>query len=105
MIDSRRRRSALMWPVAVVLLFLLLVAWLGIRAYLARGHLLDVRSEVSRLQKDVSAGRTDRLNPGLRSIQQDAHSAHRLTSDPVWWVAAHVPVLGRTFDTSGGLTT
>ncbi len=85
------------------MLFLLLSAWLGGTALLARKHLLDVRSEVSRLQKDVTNGRTDRLNPGLASIRDDAGSAQRLTSDPVWWVASHIPVLGRTFETSSGL--
>jgi hypothetical protein len=98
-----RRRPLLASAGVAVVLFLLVLGWLGVTAYLARGHLLDVRSEVSRLQNDVSAGRTDRLDPGLASIRNDAKSAHRLTSDPVWWAAAHIPVLGRTFDASSGL--
>jgi hypothetical protein len=98
-----RRRSPLFALGGVVVLFLLLVAWLGVTAYLARKHLLAARSEVSRLQNDVSNGRTDRLTSGLTSVRHDAKSAHRLTSDPVWWVAGHVPVLGHTFETTSGL--
>src|SRR5207245_956454 len=63
----------------------------------------DVRSEVTRLQDDVSNGNTARLSPGLASIRDDARSAHRLTSDPLWWAAANMPVLGHTFSTSRGL--
>src|SRR3954451_22668087 len=103
MIAAIRRRPLLFGVGGVVVLFLLLSAWLGGTALLARKHLLDVRSEVSRLQNDVSNGRTDRLNPGLASIRDNAGSARKLTSDPVWWAASHVPVLGRTFETSSGL--
>lgn len=103
MTETVRRRSLLTSAGIAVVLFLLVLVWLGTTAYLARRHLLDVRSEVSRLQNDVSDGRTERLTPGLASIRSDARSAHRLTSDPVWWLAAHLPVLGRTFDASSGL--
>ncbi|MDQ1634357.1 MAG: hypothetical protein QOJ32_1166 [Frankiaceae bacterium] len=84
-------------------MFFLVLGWLGLTAFLARSHLVDVRSEVTRLQKDVSAGNTDRLTPGLASIQADAASARRWTSDPIWWLASHVPVLGHTFAASSGL--
>src|SRR3954453_10870442 len=103
MIVAIRRRPLLFGAGGVVVLFLLLGAWLGGTALLARKHLLDVRSEVSRLQNDVSRGRTDRLNPGLASIRDNASSARGLTSDPVWWAASHVPILGRTFEPSSGL--
>src|SRR3954469_6263970 len=103
MIAAIRRRPLLFGVGGVVVLFLLLAAWLGGPALLARGHLLDLPSGVARRQDDVSKGRTDRLNPGLASIRDDAGSARKLTSDPVWWVASHVPVLGRTFETSSGL--
>jgi hypothetical protein len=97
------RRSLLPAGIAVVVL-LLAVGWLAVTAFLARSHLLDVRSEVNRLRNDVSDGRTGPLSPGLADIRNDAASAHRLTSDPVWWTAAHVPLLGRTFATTRGLT-
>ena len=82
-----------------------MLGWLGFTGYLARGHLLNVRSEVKGLQDDVSAGHTERLTPGLAAIQGEAHAAHRWTSDPIWWLASHVPVLGHTFRTSSGLAT
>lgn len=88
----------------VVVVFLLLaIAWLSVRAYLARGHLLEVRSEVARLQSDVTQGRTTELRPGLAAITDDAKAAHDLTSDPVWRAASYFPILGRTLRTSGGL--
>ena len=100
---TSRRRSLLPAGIAVVVL-LSALGWLAVTAFLARGHLLDVRSEVNRLQNDLSDGRTARLSPALADIRGDAASAHRLTSDPVWWTAAHVPLLGRTFATTRGLT-
>src|SRR3954468_24923770 len=103
MISAVRRRPLLFGVGGVVVLFLLLVAWLGGTALLARGHLVDLRSEVSRLQNDVSDGRTDRLNPGLAWMRENAQAARNLTSDPVWWAASRMPVLGRTFETSSGL--
>src|SRR3954451_893873 len=100
MIAAIRRRPLLFGVGGVVVLFLLLSAWLGGTALLARKHLLDVRYEVSRLPNDVSNGRTDRLNPGLAAIRDNADAARSLTSGPVWWMSCHLPVPGGAFETS-----
>ncbi len=88
----------------VVVLGLVLVAgWLGLRGYLARAHLLQVRTRVSALKAQVSEGNTGGLQPALASIQHDASRAHALTGDVVWRAASHLPIIGPTLRTSAGL--
>jgi hypothetical protein len=98
-----RRRRTLWTSLAFLILLVALTAWIGVRAVLARQHLLKARDEVSQLRAQVSAGELDGLAAGLARIQHEASAAKSLTSDPVWAGLSDVPVLGRTLAASTDL--
>jgi hypothetical protein len=77
-----------------VVLFILMLAWVGVRGYLARQHLLKARSEVTSLQAAITAGNVDDLSVRLAAIRREAQAARSLTSDPVWSTLGHVPWFG-----------
>jgi hypothetical protein len=88
---------------AFLILLVALTAWIGVRAALARQHLLKAREEVSQLRAQVSAGELHGLAAGLARIQHEASAAKSLTSDPVWTGLSKVPLLGRTLEASTNL--
>ena len=87
------------------LLLVLVAGWIGIRALLARSHLLAARAEVAQLRSQVSEGNLTGLAAGLAKVQRDAAAAHNLTSDPIWGAAASIPLLGRSLRTGEKLAT
>jgi hypothetical protein len=91
---SRRVRITL--GVSAGLLGLVLVAggWLGYRGLQAERALRSVGDVVVGLQSDISAGRTQALADELPTVQADAARARSATSDPVWRLAEHLPVVG-----------
>jgi hypothetical protein len=86
-----------------LILLVAITAWIGVRAVLARQHLLKARDEVSQLRAQVSAGELDGLAVGLAQIQHEARAAKSLTSDALWTGLSHVPLLGRTLAASTDL--
>lgn len=96
MAPRRRRLYAVAASFGIV--FIALTAWIGVRAVLARGHLLAARDAVTRLQAEVSAGDVSGLPSGLAHVQAEARAADRLTGDPVWSGLAKLPSLGKTLD-------
>jgi len=69
-------------------------AWVGYRGMQAARALQAVGDVVSGMKVDLSAGRTEALVGRLPELQSDAAKARRASSDPVWRLAEHVPVLG-----------
>jgi hypothetical protein len=99
---SRRRR--IWWGVGVLVVILIAcTAWVGVRAVLARNHLVDAKNEIAKLRSEVSAGNIDPLAPGLRQVRKDTKAARDLTSDPIWRGMSHLPILGRTLGASSDL--
>jgi Protein of unknown function (DUF4012) len=86
------------------LLVIAAVCWLGIRGYLARNHLERARPGVTAIRDALVAGDTAGAANRLRDVQRDTRAGRRLTSDPVWALAAHTPYLGATLRTTAGLT-
>ena len=80
-----------------------ITAWIGVRAVLARQHLLKARDEVSQLRAQVSAGELGGLAAGLAQIQHEARAAKSLTSDALWTGLSRIPLLGRTLAASTDL--
>ncbi len=68
--------------------------WLLLTGLKAREQILAAEANANRLRSQV----TERDNVGAQRsaqrLQQHADNARRLTSGPVWWVAAHIPWLG-----------
>jgi hypothetical protein len=85
-----------MLGVSAGVLGLVLVAggWLVYRGLQAERALRSVGDVVVGLQSDIGAGRTQALADGLPAVQADAARARAATSDPVWRLAEHLPVVG-----------
>jgi hypothetical protein len=86
-----------------LILLVAITAWIGVRAVLARQHLLKARDEVSQLRAQVSAGELGGLAAGLAQIQHEARAAKSLTSDALWTGLSRIPLLGRTLAASTDL--
>jgi hypothetical protein len=98
-----RRRRTLWASLAFLILLVAVTAWIGVRAVLARQHLMKARDEVSQLRAQVSAGDLADLPAGLARIQSEARAAKSLTSDIVWTGFSKLPLLGRTLAASTDL--
>lgn len=87
----------------VLAVLLLAGLWLGVRALQARRHLVDASDLASAVRDDLLHGNRAGALERLAQLQQDARDARSMTHDPVWWLAGAVPVLGRTFATTGAV--
>lgn len=90
----RRRAPSLttcLW--LFVLVALLAGAWLAVRGYQVRSNLLSARAELGR----VSLAQLDALPNAAKTTGGDVRAARKAVDDPLWRLAAAVPVAGRTF--------
>ncbi len=87
-------RAILRLVSVVVLVLFCLAVWVGIRAWLAKDHLENAADEVQQLQTQVERGQTKPAAATLARLQGETHDAVRLTGDPVWRTAQHLPVIG-----------
>jgi hypothetical protein len=71
-----------------------LVAWVGVRAMLARGELESSIPLASAMQQQVVAGDGDAARLTGLELGDRAASAASLTSDPVWRAFEGIPALG-----------
>jgi len=94
---SRRGSGArvVMWIVlAIVLLLLAAVAWVGVRGLLAKQHLERSVSLVDTLKKQITDGDSRGATLTAKELEANALSARRLTADPVWGAAQYTPFFG-----------
>jgi hypothetical protein len=100
-ISGRRRRTRSRKPVIVtgVVVFVLLlvgvVAWVGIRGYLAKGELEAALPLASQLRSQISDGDALGAAESANSLASHASEAASLTSDPIWRAAEVVPWVGQ----------
>jgi hypothetical protein len=73
-----------------------------VRGVAARRHLTNARADVPALQASLLSGGPD-VPARLAALRRETRAARRLTSDPVWRAASHLPWAGRTLRTAGGL--
>jgi hypothetical protein len=78
----------------LVLVIVLLVAWVGVRGWLAKDHLENSADLVQRLQLQVERGNVGPARSTLRQLQAETLSAERLTGDVVWRGFTHLPGIG-----------
>jgi len=77
----------------VLLLVVVLVAtWVGVRGWLAKGHLENAAALVPRLEQQAREGHASPED--LRTLQRETRKARDLTGDPVWGGATHLPWVG-----------
>ncbi len=85
----------MLWIVlAVVLLLILAVAWVGVRGALAKGHLERAVADVSTLRSQLSRGDTSGAQGTAARLEDEASAARSLTSDPIWATSEYVPFFG-----------
>lgn len=87
-------RNVLWCALALVLLIVFAVAWIGVRGLLARDHLERAVSDVSTLRSQLESGHGSAALSTSRSLEGEADAARRLTGDPVWSAAQLVPFIG-----------
>lgn len=89
------RPRVVLWVVlALVLLLVLAVAWIGIRGVLAKGHLERAVSDVDTLRSQLTGGDTAAAQKTAKHLEDEAGAARSLTGDPVWGAAQSVPFFG-----------
>jgi hypothetical protein len=76
----------------LLLLALALAGWLGVRGWLAKGHLENAAALVPKLEQQAVSGKVQPAD--LQRLQQETEAARRLTGDPVWSAATHLPWVG-----------
>nr|WP_243847575.1 DUF4012 domain-containing protein [Microbacterium ulmi] len=72
-------------------------AWVGVRAYLAKGELEALVPVAGDLVDAADARDLDRLGRAADTLASHASAAWTLTRDPAWGVAQAMPVLGPNF--------
>jgi hypothetical protein len=99
-VRTRRRKQRSGWRRWVVLaagvLFIVLAAgaWLGYDGLRARSELTAVKSEVHTLRAQIAAGDLGAARSTAQALRRHADSAHGRTSDPIWSLGEHLPVMG-----------
>ena len=87
-------RTLLRLVSVVALVLFCLAVWVGVRAWLAKDHLENAAAEVKQLQTQVERGQTKPATATLSRLQGETKDAVRLTGDPIWRAAQHLPVVG-----------
>jgi hypothetical protein len=90
-----RRRVIALWIVlALVVVLIAAVAWVGIRAVLAKGELESAGPLASKMQAEVVSGNGKAAKQTFEQLCAHSANAARLTSDPVWRAFEFIPLLG-----------
>jgi hypothetical protein len=86
----------------VVLLFVLLVvlavAWVGVRGYLAKGHLDDAADRLPAFEQQMGDLEVEAARTTLGQVQGDTSAARDLTGDPVWQLLGAFPWGGQNLE-------
>ncbi|PZE65393.1 hypothetical protein DEI83_09920 [Curtobacterium sp. MCBD17_021] len=89
-----RARIVLWIVLALVLLLIVAVAWVGVRGLLAKQHLEQSVALVSTLRSQITDGDTSAAQRTAKQLEDHASSARSLTSDPIWSAAQITPFFG-----------
>lgn len=105
--EHERRPRQWPWILGLIVLPLLIVAaaiWIGLRAFQVESHLSTARGGLGIVRADIANGDVDGALAQLRTVTKEAAYAHGRVHDPVWWVASHIPYVGRPVRTVQALT-
>ena len=69
--------------------------WIAAQARQARGEAAAMQADGAQLRRQLAAYDLTAAGATLARLREHSARAHELTDDPVWGVAAQVPVLGR----------
>jgi nitrate reductase NapE component len=89
------RARVVLWVVlALVLLLIFAVAWVGARGLLAKRHLEQSVALVSTIRSEITDGDTAAAQKTAKQLDDHASSARSLTGDPIWGAAQYTPFFG-----------
>lgn len=89
------RARVVLWIVlALVLLLIFAVAWVGARGVLAKRHLEQSVALVSTLRTQITDADTAAAQKTAKQLEDHASSARSLTGDPIWGAAQYTPFFG-----------
>lgn len=89
-----RARIVLWIVLALVLLLIFAVAWVGARGFLAKRHLEQSVALVSTLRTQLTDVDTAAARKTAEQLEDHASSARSLTGDPIWGAAQYTPFFG-----------
>ena len=89
---------------ALVLLVVAAVAWVGVRGYLARGHLEDAAGRLPTFEQQMGDLEIEAARTTLGQVRSDTSAARDLTSDPVWRLLGVFPWGGQNLEAVGTAT-
>ncbi|MEO6879495.1 MAG: DUF4012 domain-containing protein [Mycobacteriaceae bacterium] len=98
---NRRVRTVVL---GALVLLLLGVAYVGYQAWHVRAELTAAQKQLGIARTAVSDGKLDLASVAVGVASKDAASARGRTSSWVWRGAAHLPLVGPTFQTVGQLS-
>jgi hypothetical protein len=92
----RRAAGAIRYPLGTAFaLGLAGLLWLAVTAALARQQVQASQQAVGRLRTALLQADLPAARAAAASVTAHAHSAHRLTTGPAWWVSTRIPWLGQ----------
>ncbi|MCW2543234.1 MAG: hypothetical protein JWM40_786 [Frankiales bacterium] len=83
---------------------LAVVGWGGFRAYQLRQAARDVRIGVQQVNDHIRASQYPAARASLQNASRASERAQAAAHDPLWRLAAHVPLVGHTFVVATGMT-
>ncbi|MFE9441140.1 DUF4012 domain-containing protein [Streptomyces sp. NPDC006602] len=105
-----RDRRVLLSVCTVAGLLLAGAGWIAVTGVLARSELLAAQRSLDTLRGQAAADPTGGSTQRLRTVDAAVHRAaghaaraHRLTTGPAWYLAAHLPLLGGPLRTASGI--
>jgi hypothetical protein len=99
--SGRLRR--IVWS-SIATLLLVGAIWIVATALFARREALRVEAELRQIETLVASGNIPQAQHVASGIPAHAARAHSLTTGPAWWLASHVPYLGRPLEIVRGTT-
>ncbi|MDQ1580871.1 MAG: hypothetical protein QOD05_1646 [Microbacteriaceae bacterium] len=92
----RPRRRVALWILigGLVVVIVAAVAWVGVRALMAKSELSASASLAATIQQEIVSGDAKAAKSTFVELSQRASKARELTSDPVWRVAEFTPLVG-----------
>ncbi|KAA0110328.1 DUF4012 domain-containing protein [Mycolicibacterium sp. P1-5] len=93
------RRREVTWPLAILVLLLVLGGWLGFQAYAAKSNLEQARNSAQQAKNAVMQGDIADASRSASDAQSHAQAARNAAHSLPWNIAAGVPWLGSPFKT------
>ncbi len=91
-LDGTIRRRLAIGAGIVLLLCLVVFVW---QAWSAAHALSKVRDQGLQLTRELDSGQLAQADSTAAELRKSAGSAHASTGGPLWWIAAHVPLIGK----------